>query len=245
MGELTFATNCWEQDWRYLLKKGYLERMIENCEYDFDQKILCIGNVHNMNDVTKYAEKKIKEGLIDKYFIVEETSKEVLSYFQIDKENFKGGYNYSISPLTALYKCETDLLLYFTGDAYIVKDNNKWVEKAVKLLSESDNYFVTNPTWNSNFQEAKSESFDETEDNFIGYGFSDQCFMVRTADFRKPIYNETHPASERYPKYAGELFEKRVDSYMRNHQLYRATSKVSSYIHQNYPPLPFYKKLFR
>lgn len=231
---ITFATNCWEKDWKYLLKEGYLERMLNNCDYNFDRKILCIGNVDNLGKVISAADKKIAEGLIDEYIIVEDFSEKVLSFFEIERDDFKGGYNYSISPLTALYKSETDVLLYFTGDAHIVKNNNKWIEGAMKLLLESDKYFVANPLWDNKYAEAKSESFDETEDYFIGFGFSDQCFMVRVADFRKPIYNEKHPASQRYPKYAGELFEKRIDSYMRNHNLLRATSKYTTYIHENY-----------
>ena len=48
------------------------------------------------------------------------------------------------------------------------------------------------------------------------------------------IFNEQHPDSERYPVYGGELFEKRVDAYMRNHKLLRITSKHASYVHKNH-----------
>ena len=40
-------------------------------------------------------------------------------------------------------------------------------------------------------------------------------------DFKAPIYNEANPVSERYPKYGGETFEKRVDSWIRNHKYLR------------------------
>jgi hypothetical protein len=73
-------------------------------------------------------------------------------------------------------------------------------------------------------------------DNFyIGYGFPDQCYLVRTNDFRQQIYSYTHPASERYPKYGEELFEKRVDSFMRTKERYRLTSIKANYIHSNFP----------
>jgi hypothetical protein len=49
------------------------------------------------------------------------------------------------------------------------------------------------------------------------------------------MYNERHIDSERYPRYGGELFEKRVDAFMRNHNFMRITSKKASYRHHNFP----------
>jgi hypothetical protein len=59
--------------------------------------------------------------------------------------------------------------------------------------------------------------------------------MVRTADFRRAIYGEKHPDSARYPGYGGELFEKRVDSWMRNHGHLRATYRHGAYLHESAP----------
>jgi hypothetical protein len=72
----------------------------------------------------------------------------------------------------------------------------------------------------------------------VGFGFSDQCFLVRTADFRAPIYNELNDLSARYPGYGGELFEKRVDAWMRNHGFLRATFKHGTYLHEKHDPAP-------
>ncbi len=90
--------------------------------------------------------------------------------------------------------------------------------------------------------EAKQESISEIEHFFVGFGFSDQSFLVRTNDFKKPIYNEYNSASERYPQYGGETFEKRVDSWMRNHQYLRLTYKHGTYIHEDFPNSKLKKK---
>lgn len=243
---ITFETKCWEGDWKYLLKDGYLEMMIKNCSYAFDSKVLFINNVKNRSEVEFFAKKKISQGIIDKYVVVEDYADEALHFFDLHKDDFKGGYYYSIAELVSIYLCETDLLLHFSSDSHIEENNQHWVEKAIKLLTDSDEFFTTNPLWNYCIEEAEAESFKETEDNYIGYGFSDQCYMIRTADVKKPIYGETNPASERYPKYGGELFEKRVDAYMRNHKLLRATSKTASYIHKNHPKKrSLLKRLFK
>jgi hypothetical protein len=95
---------------------------------------------------------------------------------------------------------------------------------------------VANLTWNANYTEAEAESFSSDDDFFIGYGFSDQNYLVRTSDFRSPdVYHETNPESARYPGYGGELFEKRVDSWMRNHDYYRLTYRHGAYEHRNFP----------
>ena len=64
-------------------------------------------------------------------------------------------------------------------------------------------------------------------------GFSDQTYLVETALFKKPIYNEYHNFSDRFPIYGGELFEKRVDSYMQNRNLFRASNRYVYYTHKD------------
>ena len=229
---VTLATNCWEKDWKYLLLDGYLERMISNCDYHFAHRLLCIGNVRNLDKVRKAADKKIRNGVIDNYIVTEPLSNEVLSFFEIEKESFHGGYGYSIAPLTSIYTCPTDLLLYFTGDSHLTKDNNQWVRRASEMMASSPDYFVANP--HDDYELSTHRCISECDSHFTSFWFSDQCFLVRTADFKRPIYNEKHPTSEEYPKYAGDSFEKRVDSFMRNHNLLRATYKDAVYVHENY-----------
>ncbi|NDV78524.1 hypothetical protein [Dysgonomonas sp. 511] len=240
---ITFETKCWEKDWIYILCKGYLEKMIDNCNYPFDNKVLFINNVKNVELVKKHAQKKVDKGIIDKYVIVEEYATNALEFFGIQKDDFKGGYYYSIAELVSIYLCKTDFLLHFSSDTCITKDNNNWVKNTLAIMNRNEEYFVANPVWNGCIEEAQSESFDETESNFIGFGFSDQCYLVRTKDFQNPIYNESNIASARYPEYGGELFEKRVDAYMRNHNLKRITSKNASYVHKNYKEISFWEKI--
>ena len=111
---------------------------------------------------------------------------------------------------------------------------------------ESNPIFVcANPSWSitrngitSGTDGAKHEALYEVGDWYAGYGFSDNCYLVPTKLFKQPIYNEYHPASDRYPTYAGEGFEKRVDSYMHNHNLLRISNKYVHYSHVNFPKKP-------
>ena len=172
-----------------------------------------------------------------------------MAHYEKTKEEFGVGYHYSMSPMIAAYYGTSDFLLYFTEDACIEHSDHDWVCQAINFLKKNANYFVANPLWNYDHDCAKSESTSENDDWYIGYGFSDQCFLVRRQDFSKDIYGETHPDEKRYPEYAGASFERRVNSYMRNHSLYRVTYKKLSYLHE-YSPTPkgkknWFKRLFK
>jgi hypothetical protein len=235
INSVTFEIKVYENDWEYLLIGDYLDKVISRCNYNFKKKILLINNVKDICEVVKYAIMKVEEGVIDEYYIVEEYSKEALVYFDVKKESFGIGYYYSISELVSIYLCDTDFLLHFSSDSYLDNNQVSWIDNAIGIFKEREDVIVANPVWNFAYEEAKNESTSEIDDFYLGYGFSDQCYLIRMDVFKKSIYNENNPVSERYPIYGGELFEKRVDSFMRNHKKLRITSKKISYIHRNFP----------
>ncbi|WP_343704119.1 hypothetical protein [Chitinophaga sp.] len=232
---LTFETKCYENDWEFLLKGPRLQQMAERCGVDFTRRVVIINNVRNTRRVKRHADKKVREGVIDAYYVAEEHAAEALTFFDIDPQSFRGGYYYSIAELVGIYVCQTEYLLHFSSDTMPGPVHANWIPEALAIFKERKDVLVANPTWDYRFTHAEEESFDSIGNFYLGYGFSDQCYLVRTADFRQRIYNETHPLSARYPAYGGELFEKRVDSYMRNHKLLRITSKNAAYEHKNFP----------
>jgi hypothetical protein len=234
---ITFETKCYENDWEYLLKTRHLEKMIENCNVNFQFKQLIINNVEEPEKVRRYAEKKIAKNVIDAYYFVDDYIDEALKFFDIDKHSFGNGYYYSNAELAGLFLSKTEYHLHFAGDSFMQKKHgSRWIVEACNILENHPEYLVANPAWNFKYHEAEGESTGKTTNGFyVGFGFSDQCYLVRTNDFRQKIYHYKHPFSERYPEYGGELFEKRVDSYMRIKKLYRITSMNESYIHRNFP----------
>jgi len=231
---VTFETKCWENDWEILLRTNRLRRMILRNKFNFEKRYLLINNVQDYDKVSYYAQKKVDENIITDFFLVKDYEKEVLDYFNLTKDSLGIGYVYSIAELTGIFLCHTQFLLHFSSDAIMEKSSN-WIDQALEEFSKNNHIKVANPTWDMKYDEARSESHDETKAFYIGYGFSDQSYLVRVEDFRQPIYNELNSASERYPKYGGELFEKRVDSWMRNNNFLRITHKQDSYRHQNFP----------
>jgi hypothetical protein len=242
---ITFETKCYENDWEFLLKTNYLDNMISNCNINFTYKHLIINNVKHPAIVEKYAKKKVNKGIIDRYYFVDDYAESVLSFFNLSKEMLGKGYYYSIAELTGIFLCSTEYLLHFSSDSFLLyKDKYNWIEKACHYMKAREDFFVANPTWYFDFESVKTNANNEhIGDFYIGNGFSDQCYLIKTSDFKKRIYNHYNTVSERYPKYGGELFEKRVDSYMQNSFLKRITFIKSSYIHYNFPRNPLYKNI--
>jgi hypothetical protein len=229
---VTFATSCWERDWRLiLLDPNYLRvRQIENHCFPFAEKLLVINNVEDLAAVKNAAQAKVDEGVLTRYVIAKES---VLPFFRLKRSDFERDWLYynALAPLTAVYECRSDYLLYLTGDVRLDEPVD-WIRPAIRWMEKDENIKVANPTWNRNFPEARRESYRTTWNFYRArQGFSDQLFLVRKNDFRRPIYGEIRPDSHHYPR--GDVFEKRVFSYMKNRGWERITYRRGSYVHEN------------
>ncbi len=235
---VTLETKCWERDWKKILRTDRLTQLAKRNRYPFAERVVMINNVTNYDRVVRHAEAAVERGLITKYVVVKDHAAAALEFFDIRPDSFGTGYVYSIAELVSIFICATDYLLHFASDC-LPDDGYEWVPKAIAMFDTDPRIRVANLLWDATEHPANSpkcESTDETDEFYLGYGFSDQCYLVRTADFHTSIYNETNPTSDRYPKYGGNLFEKRVDSWMRNREYLRATYKFGSYRHEIPPP---------
>lgn len=239
MSEVTFFTQCWEGDWISIIKQGGLEKKIKNLNYNFYKKVLIITNVNNREIVEDSVKELINKSIIDEYYFTDDYSEKVLNYFDIDKESFNGGYWYSIGPLTSIYLCGTDYMVYLTADSLTDESNVNWIDSGINILSSQPDVKVANPIWNNDNIGAETQEvglqIDESRKNnewWFGHGFSDQCFLIKSNFFKEKIYNTKNKIADlHYPNYAGDSFEKRVYSYLMNQKYYRITNKLTTYYH--------------
>ena len=244
---VSFTTSCWERDWQQiLLDPLYLsQRMIANHLFSFAEKTLIINNVRDLPTVCRAAQKKVDEGVLTRYVVAEEIAPKVMTFFELKRDNFQPGldahlyqnvnadwvYYNAIGPLSAIYSCQSDYLLYLTGDVRL-DEPIEWIESALHLMEKDPRYKVANLTWNHAYPEAKKESIGSCKGFYVAaQGFSDQLFLVKRADFCAPIYNVIREDASHYPR--GDVFEKRVFSAMKNRGWLRLTYSKGSYIHEN------------
>ncbi|HSW72768.1 MAG TPA: hypothetical protein VLG44_05120 [Chlamydiales bacterium] len=247
---VSFITSCWERDWELLLKREHYleEKMIGNHHFPFERKILIINNVSDLCKVKKEADKLIAKGTLTEVYIAEEWSEKVLHFFGLKKSDFKAAdersefqvesswvYYNAIAPLTGIYHTDTDYLIYHTGDVWLPQKVD-WIPKAIKQMEKHPVYKVANLVWNEKTGEVKKESYKKRRGFFVAkQGFSDQLFLVKREDFREKIYHEIRPDSHHYPR--GDVFEKRVFSYMKNHDWERITFAKGTYFHECFEKL--------
>jgi hypothetical protein len=233
---VTLETKCWERDWRKILCTDRLKQLADRNAYSFAERVLMINNVDDLSLVVQHAQAAIEDGRISKYVVVQEHAAAALDFFGLTAEDLGRGYVYSIAELVAVFVSQTDYLLHFAGDC-LPRERYEWVDEAIDMFAAHPRVRVANLSWDIpgcpfKYTPAGEACFGERGAFYLGYGFSDQCYLVRTKDFRNRIYGETNTASGRYPRYGGELFEKRVDAWMRNQGFIRATYIHGVYDHE-------------
>lgn len=241
---VTLETKCWEGDWRYLLRRGGLERIVASEPFEFSHRVLYVNNVERPVGVLKAANRLVSQGLIDEVVLAEEHAAAALERFELSAEGLGRGYVYSICELVGIHLARTPLLVHFAGDCLMI-DNGPWIDLGAELLALRPEVAVVNPVWNRRYDEVRTGASASDDQWWFGDGFSDQCYMVRPADFAASIYGFSHPDSERYPVYGGELFEKRIDAWMRRTGRTRAFHRASSYSHDSSRSMTYWQRAKR
>ncbi len=232
--DATLYIDVWGDFFRSILSPRWFIRVEENCGCSFEKRVVCVNNISPelVEECQEAVVKSIDRGDTHDCVYAFDEAVPALAGFNLVPENFFPLGFQSIADLVAIKYCTTKYIVFFSGDSAPWGSSN-WVSEGIKILEERQDVFVVNPVWNGNTEFARNWSNPdlETEHYFLGYGFSDQCYLARTADLKADIYHETNPGSEAlYCKAHGNQFEKRVDAWMRNHGKMRATLKRAAYI---------------
>lgn len=229
---VTFETKVWEGDYRTILDARRLDYAVSSNRFPFTSRQVFVNNVDDPQHAMRLGRRLVSDGVVDDVVLVEEHAAATLAHFDLTREELGRGYVYSISELVSLFLCRTEYLLHFSGDT-LLSEPCDWMSDALEILARRADVAVVNLSWTADLGAVESESVARDGGFLLGYGFSDQMYLVRAPEFADRIYGESHAASERYPEYGGELFEKRVDAWMRNHGRLRATWMGSHYEHAN------------
>jgi hypothetical protein len=204
--KVVFATKCYYKDY-YKFLQSYFDDKWKGCKYDFDDKWLILNN--GIPEGTKFP---------CKTFAVSDCEKEVLDFFKLKRDDFllngHDGYKYSIAELTAIYLAKDfKYLCYIQSDCEMIPYN--WITQGIKEL---ETHSVVSPY-------SRVNTWGET-DHF----FSDQAFLIKVAEFRKPIYSIPGYMKE-YPIYGGNYFEMMVGKYLHKTGKTRKIIKEAWYEH--------------
>ncbi len=239
--------NTFERTYRDALKPGFFAEVERQNQFSFAGKVALINNVHDCEDARSRAQKLIEEGEISAFYFVNEYLDHALGATGLTRKDLGRITHYTDYLLIAVAIGDAPWLLYWDPEVRL-KKATKWIEPAVELMGNDPRVLVANPNWDRPGLE--HETIEMSGEFALGYGFSDQLFLVRRTELARPIYKRFCPASLRNPlaHFATPSFEMRVDAYMRSERRLRATYKEAVYMHPeyggaNYPPMNITERL--
>ncbi len=242
--------NCFERDYRQVLAPGFMRAKARQFRFPFAKVVVTLNNITDLDSAVLLAREAVARGEIDEFIKVAEALPEALEKCGLTLRELGVVHHYIDFALVAVTRAAPDYLLYCCAEVDLVSPFD-WVSGAVAKLEADSGLLVANPSWASDPEGAQREALRRDVDHWIGSGFSDQCFLADAKRLAAPIYRCRHEAGARYPMSdLGDIFEKRIDAYMRCYNLLRASDTRVFYRHAGveglgYPRLPWAKRLLR
>lgn len=227
---IDLVVNVFERTYRRVLAPGWFNALIASQCRSFAQRIVLINNVDDFAAAGRAAESRRAAGEIDACYFVHDQLPAALARAGLAVRDLGRIPHYTDWALVAVTLPGNPWLLHWDADAELVTPGD-WVTPAIALMERDARIAVANPSWREDWDERDSREF--VGDFALGGGFSDQVFLVRRAEFARPIYGHWSLASWRYPlTHVARIFEARVDAYLRAKQRLRATHRRCVYRHE-------------
>jgi len=228
---VALVVNTFERTRNAVLTPGFFSTIEEANRRTFEEKVLLINNVENVDSAAGEAGMLLEIGKITSFHFVAGHLDDVLSAVELRLSDLEPMLHWSDCTLVSPFLVRSPYMLYCDTDV-VMQEPANWVDDGCDLLARRDDVLVVNargPDWTP-----KSELRVGALGPFsLGYGFSDQLWLARPDDFRQPIYNYSAPASAQYPaSHVCRVFEQRVDSYMRRSRRLRAVHLGANYTNE-------------
>lgn len=235
MASVDVVVTCYHGNEEQLLQHGGLARIRSWAEPHDVMLTLLLNNVRDHAATAARIAPLLADGRITRALRVDQHADEALARTGTRRRDFGRYLHWSDGPLVALTAPGPDLLLYWDAGAELLPGSRDWITPAADLLDRDDRVLVANPRWADEATVA-TELDSRTGDVGLGYGFSDQVFMMRRSRaprrLASPIpYWIRSPVSVRYPFTGAVLFEQLVDVHMRTTGALRATFMGAEYRH--------------
>lgn len=223
------VVNCFERTYRAVLAPGFIAKVEDSCRYRFARRVVLINNIEDLAEARRMADERIHSGEIDDYYLVSEMLDAALKATGLKRQKLGLLPFYSNWALVALIVPGSNYMVHYDAEIAMQEPVN-WIEPSLRLMRADPRVATAAPMW---LREDGSKCFREKSGEFnLGYGFSDQIFLLDRREFARPIYCHWTIASMRYPvSHISPYFEQWVDAYLRVSRRYRATFMGARYIH--------------
>ncbi len=232
--------NCYERTYRRVLAPGIFTRICHENRFPMARRTALINNVDDLQDARSRAKALIDSGELDAFFLVADHLDRSLEICGLKRHELGKVPYFTDWALVSVALPGPDWILHWDAELHLAQPCN-WIGPAIELMERDRRILVANPGW-GNTPDLRRHTCEEIGGFALGYGFSDQVFLARRSELARPIYGERTLARLRYPvAHLGDIFEARLDSYMRRHGRLRATYAPVTWVHgatmgMKYPP---------
>lgn len=221
--------NAFERNYRSVLSMGFFAEVERQNRFSFARRVALINNVDDHADAEHRAQMLVASGELHSYHWVSECVDHALQVTGLGETQLGRVAHYSDCSLVAITLPGSPWLLYWDPDVWL-EEPRDWITPATRRMQADPRVMVANPLWQDPTLNQSTMEFDG--DFALGQGFSDQVYLVRRDELAAPIYHERCIARYRYPLSAvGDVFEARVDAWMRHHGRLRLTYLPARYRH--------------
>lgn len=232
--ELVF--NCFERTIGHVTQSGALAELAAQHSYPFARRTLLVNNVDSLPKWTGALDRLVADEIVDRWMPVADAVPGALAATGLRLRDIRPREHWSDFALVAVSLPGPDLLCYCDPEIELTVPGD-WITPSIALMDSGQGVAVANPRWTAG--DAAEQRVDERVGDFLlGYGFTDQIFLLRRSEFRRPIYRRwvpvgvRSPASLRYPaSFDCQVFEARADAYMRVSRRRRAMHRSITYTH--------------
>lgn len=232
--ELVF--NCFERTIEYVTDSGVLTDLSRKHSYPFARRTLLVNNVDSPRRWTTALDRLVSNGVVDRWVAVAEALPRALEKTGLRSRDIRSREHWSDFGLVTVSLPGPDLVCYCDPEVDLTVPGD-WISPSIELMNSDARVAVANPRWTGD-SSVEEKADEQLGDFLVGYGFTDHVFLTRRSELARPVYRSwipiwlRSPASLRYPAaFDSQVFEMRVDAYMRANKRLRATHRWITYTH--------------
>jgi hypothetical protein len=235
--QVGLVVTCYERTVRDVLAPGFFPRIVEDNERPLAEVVALINNVDDPRAARRAADALVDRGEITSYAFVADRLDAAVRQAALPRRALRVRPYLLDYGLVMPHLVSTPWLLGWDAETRLVRPAN-WIDPALTLLEGEPRLFHASLSWprlTADDPGLAGEEVARLGRWSLNWGFSDQLFLVRSADLRRPVYQ--HWTAAAYARHAPHpyTFEYRVESYQRWSGRMRATLSDVAYTTHTIP----------
>lgn len=224
------VVNTYERTYRDVLSPGFFPSITAQNRREADEVVALVNNVADRADATARAEALVAAGEISAYAFVADHLPGALGAARLPSRVLRRRPYLLDYGLVMPHVVGTRWLLGWDAETRLPVPID-WVTPSLRLLTDDPRVFHTSLGWSVAPGEPGplGEAVDHVGDFALGWGFSDQLFLLRRTDLVGPIWRSFAPAAAVRHAPHPYTFEYRVEAHQRAVRRHRATLTTVRY----------------